>query len=233
MLANNLSALGVDAAQLDHGLNTVGAALWWMPTTGEYGPGAGFGDFENHQKVATLFGVNFVHSREDAEAQPGVNSFENSQIRLSDGTRIFQPDAFGTGAQVEQATYKMFSANAGMKYRGFTLDAEFYRRWIDNFKVIGTIPVHDLNDSGLQIQASAMVLPQTLQVYASGSKIWGQYGDPYDVALGLNWFPFNRREVRVNTQALYLDRSPVGYASVPMVVGGKGWVFTTDWVLAF
>ena len=35
-IANNMSALGVSAAQLDDEFNTVSAALWWMPTTGEY-----------------------------------------------------------------------------------------------------------------------------------------------------------------------------------------------------
>jgi len=72
-----------------------------------------------------------------------------------------------------------------------------------------------------------------LQAYVSGSKIFGDYGDPWDAALGLNWFPMQRRELRVNVQGLYLDQSPVGYASVPFIVGGDGWVFTTDVMLSF
>ena len=71
--------------------------LYWMPTTGEFGPGKGFGDYEEHEKLATLLGVHFTHSREDGKSQPGVNSFENSQIRLSDGTLLFGPDPFNTG----------------------------------------------------------------------------------------------------------------------------------------
>ena len=78
-----------------------------------------------------------------------------------------------------------------------------------------------------------MLLPQSLQAYASGSKIFGEYGNPYDLALGLNWYPMSRRELRVNLQGLYLDRSPVGYASVPFIVGGDGWVVTTDVMLSF
>jgi hypothetical protein len=34
MIGNNLSQLGVNAAQLDEYLNTVSGAVWWMPTTG-------------------------------------------------------------------------------------------------------------------------------------------------------------------------------------------------------
>jgi hypothetical protein len=233
MLGNNLSQLGVDAGKLDSGLNAMSGAVWWMPTTGEYGPGEGFGDFEHHQEVATLFGANFTHSREDAQSQPGVNDFWNSQLRLSDGTLIFQADPFGTGTQIDKATYEMAAVNAGLKYRGFSLDGEYFYRTLDNLKANGPLPRNRFVDHGYQLQASAMLVPKTLQAYVAGSKIDGQYGDPWDVSIGANWFPFNRRELKLNTQFLYLDRSPVGNTSTPFVVGGNGWVFTTAVLLAF
>ena len=233
MLGNNLSQLGVDAGELDATLNTVSGALWWMPTTGEYGPGEGFGDFEHHNEAATLFGVNFTRSREDQQSQPGLNSFENSQIRLSDGTTIFQADPFGTGTQVRKATYRMAAANAGVKYQGWSLDAEYYWRWVDDFRATGPMPFDEMYDHGYQLQGSAMVVPKQLQAYVSGSKIFGEFGDPWDVAVGVNWYPMKRRELRMNMQGLYLKDSPVGYSSVPFVVGGNGWVFTTDLMFNF
>ncbi|EJL22622.1 hypothetical protein [Novosphingobium sp. AP12] len=233
MIGNNLSQLGVDATQLDNGFNTLSGALWWMPTTGEYGPAEGFGDFEHHDDIATLFGVHMTHSREDAQSQPGTESFENSQIRLSDGTLLFGADPFMTGGRVRKATYDMLAVNAGFKYRGFSLDGEYYFRWISDLDTVGVVPVSKLYDNGFQLQGSAMVIPEKLQAYASGSMIFGQYGDPWDLGLGLNWYPFDRREVRLNAQALYMDKSAIGYTSVPYAVGGKGWVFSTDVVLAF
>jgi len=233
MVGNNLSQLGVDAGKLDSGLNAYSGALWWMPTTGEYGPGEGFGDFEHHDEFATLVGVNFTHSREDAQSQPGVNDFWNSQIRLSDGTLIFQADPFGTGTQIHKATYQMAAMNAGFKYRGFSLDGEYYWRTVDDFRATGPLPRNSFVDNGFQLQGSAMLLPKTLQAYVAGSQINGQYGDPWDVSIGANWFPFQRRELRLNTQFLYLDRSPVGNTASPFTVGGNGWVFTTDVMLSF
>jgi hypothetical protein len=234
MLGNNLSQLGVNASQLDNGLNTVSAALWWMPTTGEYGPGEGLGDYENHRQVSTLFGLHFTHSREDAQGQPGTDSFENSQIRLSDGTRIFSSDPFGTGGNIQKATYQMVAINGGFKYHGWSLEAEIYKRWVDDFELSsGTIPVTELNDTGFQIQGSTMLIPKTLQAYLGYSKINGEYGNPYDVSIGANWFFFDRKEARISVQALYLKDSPVGYSSVPFAVGGNGWVYTTDLVVAF
>jgi hypothetical protein len=227
-LAGNLSALGVSASQLDNCLCTVTSMLYWMPTTGEFGPGAGFGDYEYHEKLATLLGVHFTYSREDAQEQPGVNAFENSQIRLSDGTLLFAPNAFNTGGQVNKATFQMLDLDAGLKWRGWSLDAEYYFRWLADFQVTGSIPVTSLFDHGFQVYASTMLKPNYWQAYFSGSKILGQFGDPWDAAVGLTYFPFGHKEVRMNAQALYMDRSAVGYTAVPYVVGGTGWVYTVD-----
>jgi TolA-binding protein len=227
-VAGNLSALGVSASQMDNCLCTVTSMLYWMPTTGEFGPGAGFGDYEYHEKLATLLGVHFTYSREDAQEQPGVNAFENSQIRLSDGTLLFAPNAFNTGGMINKATFQMLDLDAGLKWRGWSLDAEYYFRWLDDFKVTGSIPVTSLFDHGFQVYASTMLKPNYWQAYFSGSKIFGQYGDPWDAAVGLTYFPFGHKEVRMNAQALYMDRSAVGYTAVPYVVGGTGWVYTVD-----
>ncbi len=233
MLGNNLSQLGVNAAQLDDEFNTISGALWWMPTTGEYGPGQGFGDYEFHEEFATLVGVHFTRSREDAQGQPGTNSFENSQIRLSDGTRIFTPDPFGTGGDIRKATYQMVAINGGFKYRGMSVEAEFYQRWVDDFETTGPIPVEELDDNGSQIFASMMLVPKTWQIYTAYSQINGEYGDPKDLNIGAMYFPFDRKEARFNIQALHMEDSPVGYSSVPMAVGANGWALTTDFVVAF
>ena len=70
-LAPNLSILGVSAAQLDPDIETLSGVLYWMPTTGEFGPGRGFGDYEEHEKLATLLGVHYTYSKEDAQSSQG------------------------------------------------------------------------------------------------------------------------------------------------------------------
>ena len=168
VLGNNLSQLGVNAVQLDANFNTVSTSLTWSPQ-GEFGPRAGWGDFETHDEVVTNFGLGLTRSREDRQSQPLESSIENSQIRLSDGTRLFEDDAFGTGGRVNRATYRMLSLDAGMKYRGFDVSGGYYARWVDDFETEGVIPVEKLHDWGWQIQASMMVVPQTLQVYVGYS----------------------------------------------------------------
>lgn len=227
-MTDNLSQLGVSASQMAFGLDTYSGTLYWMPTTGEFGPGFGFGDFEHHEDVATLFGVHFTHSREDAQSQPRTTSIENSQIRLSDGTVIFTPNAFGTGGQITKATYQMLDLDAGVKYRGWSLDGEYYFRWIKDLEVVGNVPVTHLYDHGFQILASTMLKPQLVQAYVMGSKVFGEYGEPWDLGFGLTYFPFERKQVRVNIEGLYMDRSAVGYTAVPYVVGGTGWVWSVN-----
>ncbi len=230
MLGNNLSTLGVSAARLDNGFNTLATALVWTPT-GEYGPG--FGDFENHKTLATRLGAHFSRSDENKESQPNNDSFENTQLRLSDGTVIFTPDLFGPGISITDARYRMLDFDGGVKYRGFSLEGEYYWRWLDNFKGPGTEGLPQLFDHGFQLQGAAMVVPRALQLYVGASRINGQFGDPWDFRSGVNWFPWKNKVVRWNTEWLYLRNSPVGYSSVPFVVGARGSVFHSSLELAF
>lgn len=232
-LGNNLNAFGVSAARLDDRMNTIAAALTWMPATGEFGPRAGFGDFEHHDKLATLFSIHVTSSTEDRENQPGLTSPENTQIRLSNGTTVFTPDALAPGVSVDKLDYRMLAMSAGMKYRGFYLEAEAYRRWLRDFRTTGVLQIDELTDDGVQLQGSAMLLPTTLQVYAGASKIWGEYGNPWDVALGINWWPWKKRGFRVNAEMLHLENSPVGSNFLPYPVGATGWVFATSAELSF
>jgi hypothetical protein len=231
MVANNLSTLGVSAAQLNNGFNTFSGSLVWKPTTGEFGPG--FGDFEHHDKLATRFGLHFSRSDEDTQEQPNSNQFENTQIRLEDGTVIFTPNIFGPGIVVTNVTYKMSSFDGGLKYHGYSLEGEYFLRWLDNFRGPGTEGLPSIFSHGFQLQASAMVVPKSFQVYLGGSTVYGKYGNPYDFRAGTNYYPFHNRVVRWNSEFLYLHHSPVGYTAVPFALGGTGPVFHSTLELAF
>jgi hypothetical protein len=231
MIGNNLSTLGVSAAQLNNGFNTFSGSLVWKPTTGEFGPG--FGDFENHQQVATRVGAHFTRSDEDKQEQPSSDQFENTQIRLEDGTVIFTPNIFGKGVAVTEVTYKMTSFDGGVKYHGYSLEGEYFLRWLNNFVGPGTAGLPTLFSHGYQLQASAMFVPKALQGYLGGSNLYGKYGSPWDFRAGLNYFPFGNKVVRWNNEFLYLHGSPVGYTAVPFAIGGTGPVFHSNLELAF
>jgi hypothetical protein len=230
MIGNNLSTLGVSSAQLDNTFNTVATALVWEPTTGEFG--RGFGDFEDHQQVATRLGLHYTSSTESKQNQPNSDAFENTQIRLSDGTVIFTPFIFGPGVAVEKVRYQMSTLDAGIKSKGLALEGEYYVRKLSQFEGPGTGVIPNQWDRGFQLQASAMIVPRTFQAYLAGSYVNGNYGYPWDLRAGVNWHPWHNRVFRWNTQVMYLNHSPVGYTSLTYNVGSKGVVFNTDFELA-
>ncbi len=233
MIANNLSILGVDAGQLDGDFSTASIALWWMPTTGEYGPKQGFGDYEEHEKLATRIGGHFTFSPEDRQSQPGTDDIDNTQIRLSNGTVIFTPGALAPDVAVEKVKYYMADFDAGAKWRGLALEGEYYLRWLQDFHADGSLPVHSTFDHGFQVMASGMVLPQTVQLYTMGSYIFGDFGDSWEMTGGINWWIFHRRELRLNIEYIYDHQSPVGGTSYPQVVGGNGSIFLSNLEMSF
>jgi hypothetical protein len=233
MLANNLSTLGVSASQIDNKLDTTSFMLQWLPTTGEFGLWGTFGDYDFHEKLATRLAGHYTHSTEDKQSQPGTNGIENSQIRLTDGSVIFTPELFGPGITVEKVNYDMVSVDGGVKYKGLSLEAEYYWRWLSNFQGENTGGIADIDDHGFQLQVSAMAVPKVLQVYAGTSAIRGVYVNASEFRAGANWYVVKQRGLRFNAEWLHLNKSPVGYTAVPYPVGGNGNVFHLNFEMNF
>ncbi|MBX7041838.1 MAG: hypothetical protein K1X85_02955 [Ignavibacteria bacterium] len=235
MIGNNLSQLGIDAGQLDDDLSTVSVALKWFPTTGEFGRNSSYGDFENHQKVATRLAGHFTISNEDRQSQPNSDAFDNTQIRLSDGSVIFKPGLFGPGVNIKKVQYRMTNFDIGMKYKGFSLDAGYFYRWLDKFggDNLGSLGFTELTDDGFLLLSSYMVVPQFFQIYGGYSKIFGNYGNPWGARGGINIHPWKDEVARINLEYLYLDKSPVGGLSLPYPVGAKGSIVHLDFLVNF
>ena len=247
VLANNLNQIGVDFSKLDNTIDTWSTGIWWN-VTGKYASkgmawsGGNYGDFENHQNVAIRMGVHYTMSGETAQGQPGVDAILNSQIRLSDGRLIFKSPEIFNGGQLDKLHYQLFSADAGVKYKGFALEGEFFYRHLDDFQFLGANPTLDfdsLTDTGFSVQPSYMLIDETLQAYLASSKIWGDFGEPWDTAIGVNYFPFGAtnkqygRQVRLNADAMYTENSAIGNGSIPYSVGGTGWTFSLSTELWF
>ena len=225
MLANNLSTLGVSAAQLDNNFDTQSYMVQWLPTTGEFGLYGTFGDYDYHEKAATRVGLHFTHSLEERQSQPGTEGIENSQIRLSDGSVIFTPDLFGPGIRVNEVNYQMMSIDAGLKYKGLAFEGEYYRRWLSDYAGLNVDTVPDISDNGYQMQISAMTVKDVLQPYVGWSQIFGDYGDPSEYRIGGNYYFLKKRGLRVNGEFMHVNGSPVGYTAYPYPVGATGNVF--------
>jgi hypothetical protein len=208
MSGNNLSTLGVKATQLDRNLN-FGGSLTWMPTTGEFGPRGALGDFENHDKLATRFGVGWGFSRENRQSNEN-DPANNTTIRLADSLNVFDSGTFAPGVTVQRVTYHLLAADVGIKKHGLWLGAEGYYRLLDNFQATGgPMPVGSVRDTGFYVQGTYMVVPKTIELYAGTSYVFSDYGKPKEVLGGGNWYPSKNRNYRLNVHLIHVDHSPV------------------------
>lgn len=225
MVGDSVTIVNISAAELTRDLS-YGATLAWMPTTQEFGPRGGFGDFEMHDRVATRFGVSAVHSREDRFAQVDNPFPDNTQIRLSDGLLLFEEGALAPGVTVQQADFTLASLDAAMKYRGFFLFGEYYFRDLRDFETSGPAPLDPIIDHGFMVQSAYMVVPQRWELYGSYSRVFGEYRNSWELGGGLNFFPYKSRNLKINGTAIYVDRSPTGSLFGYYVAGQKGTIIS-------
>jgi hypothetical protein len=210
MVGNNLSSLGIQASKLTRDLST-SATLWWMPTTGEFGPRGGIGDFEHHKDVATRFGASYNHSREDRFNNIGQPSPDNTQVRMTDGVLFFETGALADNVTVDNADVDNVNVDAGVKYKGFGLQTEFHARKLSRFAADGPLPINEIKDYGYDIQASYMVIPKVLCLYGVHSYFFDQFKrHPWEAGGGINAYPLKTRSWRLNLQLMYVYKSSAG-----------------------
>ncbi len=206
---NNISQLGVTQANdiPDFGYS---ADLRWQPTTGDFGERNGLGDFEEHDSVATQFGVSAMQSREGRGAPLGQPP-NATQIRLSDGLNPFELGALADGVTVSRLRFQYLSFDAGVKYKGSSLVAEYYFRTLSDFLADGVLPLHSIYDNGYMVEAMRMVIPKKLGVYAVGGYVFDKFDrHPWELSGGLDYYPYDTRAWRLNLHYIHIVRSPTG-----------------------
>ncbi|ULQ58102.1 hypothetical protein KJS94_07795 [Flavihumibacter rivuli] len=196
-------------------------SLTWLPTTGEFGPRGGIGDFEHHEKLATRFGASYCQSREDRFNNIGEPSPDNTQVRLSDGVLFFEQGALGDGITVDNANYNMIAVDMGFKYKGFSVQGEFYSRKLSKFESTEPLPINKIVDNGYSLQIGYMVLPRLLNAYLINSYFWDEFKrNPWEIGGGLNFYPLKSRSFRVNGQLMHVSKSAAG-GTFGLYTGGQ------------
>ena len=98
----------------------------------------------------------------------------NTALKLADSVNLFETGSLAPGVTIKKMlNYKIIAVDAGMKYQGFFLQAEYYYRWLDSFQADGALPTAEINDHGFYVQASFYPLPKVLEVYGATSQIFG------------------------------------------------------------
>jgi len=223
----NLSQLGVTAANEGRGMAYSGS-VQWMPTTGEFGPRGGFGDLEYHRQLATRFGASSGYAPNEYRAAPITQPNPNeTQLRLSDGVYAFETGALAPGVTVEYLAYNNFAVDAGLKYRGWTFQGEFYGRRLSNFVADGPLPLSSITDVGVQGWLGYMVVPKLVLAYTSAGYVWDDFDrHPYEVAGGVSVYPTKTRSLRLNLHIIDVHKSPTGSNFGYYAAGQSGTTFS-------
>ena len=234
-VGNGLNTLNISANKIDTHLLFSGST-WWEPL-GPYGePGKSrnmYDDYFASEKVRVRIGTAFTRSREDRFSNLDQSSPENTSLYNSDGVLFFSTGALAPGVTVDQATYRMWAADAGIKWNGLAVNGQYFMRWLSDFEADGPLPLQSTFDRGGELSASYFVAPKKVSLYGRGSWVRGQFGDSHEYGGGVKWFFLPTERLWFNVELFRVSKSPYSGAFTPYTAGMTGWVPMVQTVLAF
>jgi hypothetical protein len=227
-VGNGLNTLNISANKIDTNL-LVASSVWWEPL-GSYSEAGKswqmYDDYFASDKTRIRIGTSFTRSREDRFSELDQTSPDNTSIYNSDGVLAFSTGAFAPDVTVEQATYKMWAIDAGLKKSGFSINAQYYFRSLDDFDADGPLPLASTFDHGFELSAGEFVIPQS-------SMVFGEFADPYEYGAGLKWYLLPTERLWLTAELMRVHKAPYSGAFTPYTAGMDGWVPMIQTVLAF
>jgi hypothetical protein len=234
-VGNGLNTLNITANKIDTNLLLSGST-WWEPLGSYSEPGKSwqmYDDYFASKKTRIRIGSSFTRSREDRFSDIDQSSPDNTSIYNSDGVLAFTTGAFAPGVTVQEATYKMWAIDGGLKKSGFSLNGQYYMRWLSDFDADGPLPLASTFDHGFELSAGQFVVPKKLVAYARGSKVFGQFANPYEYAGGVKWYLLPTERLWLTGELMRVHKAPYSGAFSPYTNGMDGWVPMVQTVLAF
>ncbi len=125
-LGNGLNTLAIPTSKIDTNLLFSGS-VWWEPL-GPYGPvGKPRNMYDDYYPSATpvvRVGTSYTRSREDRFSNLDERNPENTALHNSDGVLTFSTGAFAPGVTLQEATYRMWALDGGVKWNGLAVNAQ-------------------------------------------------------------------------------------------------------------
>lgn len=185
-------------------------------------------DWDYHEQVATRTGFAFAMSTINRE---GTTEF--GEIRVVDsGDKL----ANVLPLDIDQYHVATYCVDYSLKYRGWSVNSEYYFRNINAFQG-DALP--DLFDHGFWLQTGYFVVPRKLEALARWSRVVGKSGTIGSVeessderAAGLTWY-FRRHAAKLTFDATYLDGAPISSFALDISPGAVGWLWRTQLQFSF
>ena len=234
-VGNGLNTLNVSATKIDQNL-VLSGSVWWEPL-GPYGqPGKSrnmYDDYFSSDKVRVRIGTSFTRSREDRFSNIDQSNPENTSLHNSDGVLTFSTGAFAPDVTVDEALYKMWAIDLGMKWNGLAVNGQYFMRWLGDFEANGPLPVASTFDHGFELTGGHFVMPRKLQLYGRMAQVFGEFGNSSEYGGGARLYFLPTERVWLNPELLKVNKAPYGGAFTPYTPGLNGWVPMLQAMLAF
>jgi len=192
-----------------------------------------YDDYQNNKKPVVRFGTSFTKSKENCFSQIQDGNPENTGLYNSDGVNTFATGAVAPGVTVSDVTYRMLAVDGGVKWRGLAVNAQYFLRWLNNFRADGPIPIGETFDHGFETVVSQFIVPKKWELYGRTSFVFGQFGNSYEYAPGFKWYPPRSYRVYVVAEGLRIVKSPVASIITPYNSGFTGWSPLLQWMFNF
>jgi hypothetical protein len=230
MLANGFNTSDLEPDEIDEHFASA-TSVWW-DFGNEYGRGAS--DLEGHEHPAALIGSSFTFAPNDGEDGSDDPLPEQQFLRLSDGTRLVDADALVAGATVDGFDVYLYALDAAAKWRGFSLNGEYFFRWVESIEAgAALVPDDDLFDHGFFVEAGYFVIPERVELNVRTSQIFGDFGDAAEYAGGVNWFVRGTHNYKVTLDLTDVQRSPISNSGPNYRAGDDGLMLRSQVQAAF
>ncbi len=214
---NGFDTTTLTPAQIDANFAYSGTAFW--DPLADYG--AGFSDLQNHEDLAIRVGGGGLFTDIAARSQ------QLRLIRLVDSGNRFSNVYPGAGVKLSE-----LSADAALKYRGFSLFHESYFRWLEDIGAANA--PSSIYDWGFDTQLGYFLIPKTFEFFARQSRIIHAGGSPSadEYAAGCNWF-FDGHYAKLTFDVNTYNGNPSVSSSLDLRQGENGVLFRTQLQLIF
>jgi len=206
-------------------------ALTYRDFGGDFG--SGHSDIEYHQNPVVRVGSSFSYN--NTNSINGSPTAEQNFARVSDGARLTDTGALSPGLTINDFDQHVLSCFMSGKWRGYSFNAEYYARWLQNFGTVEgpSTSINDLFDSGFYVDAGYFLVPEKFEVNARISQIDGLFGDSWEYAAGWNYFINGTHKNKLSFDATVLDGIPTSNSSPNFELGQDGILYRLQYQIAF
>ncbi len=229
MLGNGYRTANHNSAEINNKFAFSGTS-WWEPN-GSFGKS--LTDHDCSSEALYRFGHSFSWAAQQGLDATGAPLRESTFVRLSDGTPLTQNGALTPGTTVSEFDVYLYAVDAAMKYRGWSVNSEFYFRWLQDLQGHGALARTKIAQNGFFVEGGRVIVPKKLDWNVRYSQVSGPFGNTSEYGVGVNLYPLDTQKVKLTFDVTQVDGSPLNNTATEFLAGDSGTLFRTQFQAEF